>query len=129
MPKTVLEKLGHKPGMTVAVIGCPANLLPLFLHSTLDGGLPDISLGFVQRASDLEPALETLLHGYRRGKALWLAYPKRGGGIDTDFTRDTGWEALEKRNLLPVTQIAIDNTWSALRFRLREEIPKLTRRF
>jgi hypothetical protein len=29
--------------------------------------------------------------------------------------------------LLPVTQIALDDTWSALRFRFREEIPKLMR--
>jgi hypothetical protein len=34
-----------------------------------------------------------------------------------------------ERDLLPVTQVAIDETWSALRFRRRREIAKLTRKF
>ncbi|MAF63879.1 MULTISPECIES: hypothetical protein [Pseudomonadota] len=51
-------------------------------------------------------------------------------GIDpirSDITRDDGWESLAAQDLLPVTQVAIDNDWSALRFRYRDEIARLTR--
>ena len=64
-----------------------------------------------------------------RGKKLWFAYPKKTGAIQTDITRDHGWAPLAAADLLPVTQVAIDATWSALRFRYRDEIPTLTRKF
>ena len=46
----------------------------------------------------------------------------------TDLTRDRGWEPMAAHDLLAVTQVAVDETWSALRFRRRREIPVLTRR-
>ncbi len=52
----------------------------------------------------------------------WAAYPKKTSGIDTDITRDHGWEALNAAGLRPVRQIAIDDTWSALRFRRPEHV-------
>ena len=54
----------------------------------------------------------------RGGEArLWVAYPKGGSGIDTDLTRDRGWDKLRALGLAAVAQIAVDGTWSALRFR------------
>jgi hypothetical protein len=48
---------------------------------------------------------------------LWIAYPKKTGKIKSDITRDNGWEAVFGAGYEPVTQIAIDDDWSALRFR------------
>ena len=58
---------------------------------------------------------------------MWFAYPKKSGTIASDITRDDGWDLLAAHDLLPVTQVAIDSDWSALRFRYRDEIKKLTR--
>jgi hypothetical protein len=66
---------------------------------------------------------------YESGKRLGFAYPKKTGAIKTDLSRDHGWQPLDRHDLLPVTQIALDETWSALRFRRRAEIQKLTRKF
>jgi hypothetical protein len=60
---------------------------------------------------------------------LWLAYPKKSSGVKTDLSRDAGWPPLEAADFLPVTQISLDETWSALRFRRRSEIKTLTRKF
>jgi hypothetical protein len=46
---------------------------------------------------------------------LWVAYPK---GNRTDINRDTLWPILAEHGLRPVAQVALDDTWSALRFRV-----------
>lgn len=48
----------------------------------------------------------------------WAAYPK-AGQLGTDLNRDLLSEALEERGVQPVRQIALDEVWSALRFRPR----------
>lgn len=48
---------------------------------------------------------------------LWSCYPKGGSGVETDLNRDRGWAPVEAAGLRPVSQIALDATWSALRFR------------
>lgn len=45
-----------------------------------------------------------------------------------DFNRDSGWTSLGKYNLEPVRQVAIDDDFSALRFRKVEFIKTITRR-
>lgn len=131
MAKTVLEKLGLKAGESAAQLGCPADVEQLAALPALAKvkGEPDVLIGFVKSAADVAGVLAKLQPRYARGKKLWFAYPKKTGAIKTDITRDQGWEALAAADLLPVTQVAIDDTWSALRFRYRDEIPTLTRKF
>jgi len=61
--------------------------------------------------------------------ALWVAYPKLSGKLRSDISRDQGWDALEAHDLLPVTQISLDDDWSLLRFKRRVDIKTVTRRF
>jgi hypothetical protein len=127
--KTPLDKLGLKPGMSGWAINCPATLPDIAaLPASQPDGNVDLILAFVSAIADVPPALATALPAYIRGKALWFAYPKKTGNIRTDISRDTGWQALGAENLLPVTQTSIDDTWSALRFRYRDEIKTLTRK-
>jgi Bacteriocin-protection, YdeI or OmpD-Associated len=61
---------------------------------------------------------------------LWIAYPKGSSKKYTcDFNRDTGWEVLGKLGFEPVRQVAIDEDWSALRFRRIDFIKTMTRSF
>jgi len=48
--------------------------------------------------------------------AFWVAYPK---GNRTDVNRDSLWPILAEHGFRPISQIAVDATWSALRFRLQ----------
>jgi hypothetical protein len=45
---------------------------------------------------------------------LWVVYPK---GNRTDLNRDSLWPILAAHGLRPITQVAVDDVWSALRFR------------
>ncbi len=130
MPKAPLEKLGVKPGVAGWTLGRPdalAALVPLPAGEA-PAAPPDVIVAFVHAAADVGPALARALPHYRAGGALWFAYPKKTGALRTDLTRDRGWGPMAAHDLLAVTQVAIDATWSALRFRRRAEIPRLTRR-
>lgn len=59
---------------------------------------------------------------------LWVAYPKGSSKrYRCEFNRDTGWDAMGQGGFEPVRQVAIDEDWSALRFRRVEFIKNLTR--
>ena len=55
---------------------------------------------------------------------LWISYPKRSSKVPTDLTRDVMWALMADTGLRPVTQVSIDNVWSALRFRPVEQVGK-----
>jgi hypothetical protein len=46
--------------------------------------------------------------------SVWVAYPK---GNRTDINRDSVWPILTEHGLRPIGQVALDDVWSALRFR------------
>jgi predicted transport protein len=48
---------------------------------------------------------------------LCFSYPKKTSGLETDLTRDQGWQVISEASYRPVRQVAIDDTWSAVRFR------------
>ena len=59
---------------------------------------------------------------------VWVAYPKGTSKMfRCEFNRDNGWEVLGDADFEPVRQVAIDEDWSALRFRRTEHIKSLTR--
>ncbi|MFO0590151.1 MAG: hypothetical protein U0441_21595 [Polyangiaceae bacterium] len=61
---------------------------------------------------------------------LWFAYPKGSSKrYKCDFNRDNGWGALGEQGFEPVRLVAIDEDWSALRFRRAGFIKTMTRSF
>ena len=59
---------------------------------------------------------------------LWICYPKKSSKkYKCDFNRDSGWTVLGAAGYEPVRMVAIDEDWSALRFRKAENIKTLTR--
>jgi hypothetical protein len=83
-------------------------------------GANDAVLAFVQDRSQVEYLAQRLKKAWPKKAAdgevlLWVAYPK--GGKRTDINRDTGWDTLTAQKLVGVAQVAVDEVWSALRFR------------
>jgi hypothetical protein len=48
---------------------------------------------------------------------IWISYPKQAAKVPTDITRDRGWDAITSEGWRPVTQVSVDDVWSALRWR------------
>jgi hypothetical protein len=76
------------------------------------------TLAFVQKLAEVE-ALAKPLGALAEGDVvLWFAYPKQTSRkYACDFNRDTGWASVAAEGFEPVRQVAIDEDWSALRFR------------
>ncbi len=48
---------------------------------------------------------------------LWIAYAKGTSKVKTDVNRDKLWAAVQPIGWQPVRQIALDEVWSAMRFK------------
>jgi hypothetical protein len=86
------------------------------------------ALAFARTQAELD-ALSARLTSAAEGDAvLWVAYPKGTSKKYTcDFNRDTGWHVLGAAGYEAVRMVAIDEDWSALRFRKAEYIRSLKR--
>ena len=73
---------------------------------------------FVKDRSELVEALTVLPPRLARNGALWISYYKGTSKFETDINRDSIWPIATSFGLQPVRQIAIDEDWSALRFKL-----------
>jgi uncharacterized protein (DUF1810 family) len=77
---------------------------------------------FAHAQADVRRFAATALQALKPGGWLWFAYPKISSGARSDITRDHGWDDLTQAGLRPVTLIALDATWSVLRFRPTSEV-------
>lgn len=86
------------------------------------------ALAFATKQEEVNGAVRSL-HPLLEGDAVvWLCYPKGSSKkYRCEFNRDTGWAVAGDHGWEPVRQVAIDEDWSALRFRKVEFISKLTR--
>ena len=111
---SLARKLNLKPGMKVRVVNRPRQL-DLDDVVTTTAASADAVLVFVTRKADIRSATPAI-DAARADRIAWIAYPK-AGQLDTDLNRDILWESLKARKVQGVRQVAIDDVWSAMRFR------------
>jgi hypothetical protein len=128
---TLFEKLNLKGHQEILVLRAPESFEPelarlpvMTIHRHLES-VTDIrfSLAFVTRQSEVD-ALALQIASRAKGDAtVWFAYPKgTSKRYKCDFNRDTGWNVLKAAGFDTVRAIAIDEDWTALRFRRVEYI-------
>lgn len=71
---------------------------------------------FIRDSDELRAKVAPAVAAARRDAITYIAYPK-AGQLGTDLDRDSVWGMLQEQGIKPVRQIAIDDVWSALRFR------------
>ncbi len=77
---------------------------------------------FVKSQNELEKQFPLIIKLLKPDIRVWCYYPKISSKMQTDLTRDKGWEALLKyKNIKWLMLIAFDETWSAFAFRLKTE--------
>lgn len=79
---------------------------------------------FVKDKAQMEKELKRVLSLVKGGVLCWIFYPKGSSGIQTDLTRDKGWDALMKNDLQWVNLISFNETWSAFGMREKTEADK-----
>jgi hypothetical protein len=86
------------------------------------------SLAFVTKQADVDAIAAIVAAKAKGDPVIWFAYPKGSSKrYRCEFNRDTGWAKLGEAGFEAVRQVAIDEDWSALRFR-RVEFIKTMRR-
>ncbi len=127
MPQDLAEKLLVKPDARVLLLNAPIGyakkLGPLPSGATVidKRGKADVVIAFVRDGTELK-RLAPSFGALEDEAVLWVAYPKGGAKAGTDVDRDTLHAAMEKHELIGVTLVALDETWSAMRFRAPEDV-------
>ena len=93
--------------------------------------IPEIefALVFVTKQHQIDGIISRIYPKLKGDTILRFCYPKgTSKKYACDFNRDNGWSTLRTLKLEPVRQVAIDEDWSALRFRKVEFIKTMTRK-
>lgn len=116
--KTVAQKLLLKPGTSVWLSHPDrVNLIePLPEDVQLAPELEEASVGlvFTEDEASLRAILDAQKERLAQPNILWVAYPKANR---IAVNRDSLWPILTEYGMRPNGQVAIDDVWSALRFR------------
>ena len=133
----LLRKLQHRAGTPALVLWAPSEVEPVLaaweaegvtVHRRMRGGSAFV-LAFVRSCAEITeraPKVARALGG--DDPVLWMAYPKKSSKrYRSDVGRDDSWQALGDLGFEPVRQVAVDEDWSALRFRRVAKVAKLTR--
>lgn len=135
----VFKKLQLKQQDHIWVLHAPEEFGPML--KTLQDGVqvhdsvaPGDRLGFLlafaKNAETLEAIARDVGSVLEGDAPCWVAYPKKSSKkYRCDFDRDRGWGVFGAYGLERVSQVAIDEDWSAMRLRKVEYIPKMTRSF
>src|SRR5512139_999909 len=128
MPST-FQKLNLKDQAEIVVVNAPESFEPELarlgevrvVRSTEEAKRISFFLAFVLTREQIDELARSLPPKAPGDSILWFAYPKGSSKrYRCDFNRDTGWDGLNEAGFSPVRQVAIDEDWSALRFRRKE---------
>ncbi len=125
LPKKLLLKPGHHVAVLNAPEGYAERLQPLpegaELRSDLSPDL-DLVLLFVRSSADVQRLVPGVVDSLPLDRLLWVAYMKGGARAGTDLNRDILWKLMERYGLAGVSLVALDDTWSAMRFRPADSV-------
>ena len=114
--KTVAEKLQIKDGYGVLFVGhadaaALVGELPEGAHPVTSPAKADAAVIFVADRAELDER-SAGLRELTGAKAVWFCYPK---GNTANINRDSARTALALADWEVVTNVSVDDTWSALR--------------
>jgi hypothetical protein len=123
------KKLQIKPGKNWLLYNAPDNYLaalePLpeqvIIAFEPTGNFDGIQL-FVNNTTELSSLLKTVVLLLKPETVFWITYPKKNSGIVTDLEMMGSWDECKKYQLRPVTSAAINETWTALRFKNESQV-------
>lgn len=118
------KKLQVKPGKNWLVYNAPGGYLSLLeplpegvtISYEAEGNFDGVQL-FVRDSAELAQSLISITKVLRPDTIFWVIYPKKSGGVPTDLEMMSSWDEMTRHNLRSVAAAAVNETWTALRFR------------
>ena len=122
------RKLKFDAAKQAAVINPPADYLDelkpypkeLDLSTELNGKFDWIQL-FVKNKAELDKVLPRALKAMAPESRMWISFPKGSSKIQTDLTRDKGWDNVKELGLKWISLVSVNDTWSAFAMRPYKE--------
>lgn len=132
--KGLVSKLGIKSGQTILFINPPgdysSDLGPLpdnvTLKNDLEGGFHVIQI-FTKHRSELQEKLAILRASLVDKGMIWVSWPKKASGVDTDITEDVIREIALPQGLVDIKVCAVNDVWSGLKLVVRKTPAKPAR--
>ena len=123
----IFKKLNLKDEQLLLILNAPSSFEPTIADlepsikvvNTIenDNGYAFI-LAFVYDAQGIASLAVDMKDSLSQDAKFWIAYPKKSSKkYKTDISRDHGWQPIGDLGYEGVRQVAIDEDWSALRFR------------
>lgn len=132
MAISIYDKLRIKPQFTLLTLHAPADFkkglqgLPAGVKITEQGKDYNQVHWFVMNKAQLEKEMSKVMKLVKPDVTVWVYYPKVSSKIQTDLTRDKGWDCLlaEGDKLTWISLISFNDTWSVFGFRAKTEADK-----
>ena len=123
------QKLGMKPGARVLAIAAPTGyrklLAPLPEKVQFVSRLTpttDIIHIFTTRKAELQKLLLTFAGTMRKDAVVWVSWPKKSAGVQTDVTEDVIRDVALPIGLVDVKVCAVNDVWSGLKLMIRKAL-------
>lgn len=125
-PKSLIDKLGVKPGMKIAIVGSPpgfksALVLPRGVEYAEHGRDFNIVMYFSNSFGKLRAKMRTLRRMIKEDGAIWICWPKsrrdwtQSSPLLGDFKEDDIRKLALSLQLVDVKVVAVNETWSGLK--------------
>src|SRR5678816_2054850 len=133
---TTFAKLNLKDQKDIVIENAPASFESQIAslkgvtvrRSMADAKQVEFSLTFATKQKEVDSLARTVGRKAAGDAIVWIAYPKKSSKkYSCEFNRDSGWPSMGVAGFEPVRMIAIDEDWSAFRFRRAEFIKNMTR--
>lgn len=129
MANPISQKLRIKEKYTLLTLNAPADFkkglteLPAGVRMITSGKNYDQVHWFVFYKAQLEKEMSKVMKLVKDDVIVWVYYPKGSSKIQTDLTRDKGWDCLlsEGDKLTWISLISFNDTWSVFGFRAKTE--------
>jgi hypothetical protein len=121
---TLAQKMKLKPGQRMALVNAPGGYLEALgplpagveVADRLRGQFDWIQV-FVKTKAEIDKLASKLIPALKPAGLLWVSFPKATSKIQTDLTRDKGWDVFQGADLKWINLISVDETWSAFALR------------
>lgn len=132
MPISISDKLKIKPKFTLLTLNAPANYKKGLQGLPKGVKITDVAKDynqvhwFVMNKTQMEKEMSKVMKLVKPEVIVWEFYPKGTSKVQTDLTRDKGWDCLlaEGDKLTWISLISFDVTWSVFGFRAKSEADK-----
>jgi len=123
--QSLLEKLQLTDEKNLLIQGLPSSIEKQFMKLTFSKSVTpllksrkiDFALVFAVNHLQLVGILRDVVPALQEDAVFWIAYPKLTSKIASDLSRDKNWDFVADYGFEAVRMIALDNVWSAGRFR------------